>query len=35
MEKIKARRKKIMDFKEVPKGRVIPFYLTDEGDIYP
>ena len=24
-----------MDFKEVPKGRVIPFYLTDEGDIYP
>ncbi len=24
-----------MDFKEVPKGRVIPFYLTDEGDVYP
>lgn len=24
-----------MDFKEVPKGRIIPFYLTDEGDVYP
>ena len=24
-----------MAFKEVPKGRVIPFYLTDEGDLYP
>lgn len=24
-----------MDFKGVPKGRIIPFYLTDEGDVYP
>ena len=24
-----------MDFKEVPKGRLVPMYLTDDGDLYP
>lgn len=24
-----------MDFNEVPKGRVIPVYLTDEGNLHP
>ena len=24
-----------MAFNNVPKGRVVPFYLTDEGDVYP
>lgn len=24
-----------MAFNKVPKGRIVPFYLTDEGDVYP
>ena len=25
-----------MDFKDgIPKGRIVPIYLTDEGDVYP
>lgn len=25
-----------MDFKDgIPKGRIVPMYLTDEGDVYP
>lgn len=24
-----------MDFKEVPKGRLVLMYLTDDGDLYP
>ena len=24
-----------MDFNGVPKGRVIPVYLTDDGDVHP
>lgn len=24
-----------MDFDKVPKGRLVPMYLTDEGDLYP
>ena len=24
-----------MGFREIPKGRVIPVYLTDDGDVHP
>lgn len=36
MEKrIKEERKIMVSKGGVPKGRIIPVYLTDEGDVYP
>lgn len=38
MEKRIKEERKIMGSKEtkpVPKGRIVPMYLTDEGDVYP
>ena len=38
MEKSKQEERKTMvsnEKKPVPKGRIIPVYLTDEGDVYP
>lgn len=38
MEKSKQEERKTMVSKEkklVPKGRIVPMYLTDEGDVYP
>ena len=36
MEKrVKEERKIMVSKGGVPKGRIIPVYLTDEGDVYP